>query len=244
MEIGPDVSRVILLVDGIFAQIPYHALPIGDVRLYEKLDINTISNPYDLYRANRAIGIAQSDGSAVIAVDDPELPMIRFELDEISQSFERAELITGSGATVHAATEALSKCGGFVHIATHASRSSENPLFSKLVLVDGPLYPFDLFEHGIAARLVVLSGCQTAAPGIYYGNTYSLAKAFYKAGARFVLASLWPVSDKFVRLFMRSFYRALGNGNDISSAYCHALAESRKINSDESFWASFFLLGL
>lgn len=238
-------NRLVLLVDGIFAQVPFWAIRFMDGKyVHERFSISIICDPADIVRAGSASRLRGNARSCVLAVESDELPMINIETEGIAQSFPGAKIRSNGSATVDLLASELKECDGFVHIATHAARSSENPLFSKLLMSDGPFYPFDLFEGGVSAELVVLSGCQTAAPGIYYGNTFSLAKAFYQAGARYVLASLWPVSDKISMLFMRSFYRSLAANVDVPLAYSNALSEVRDINDDPSFWAPFVLLGM
>ncbi|MFT7464264.1 MAG: CHAT domain-containing protein/tetratricopeptide (TPR) repeat protein [Pseudohongiellaceae bacterium] len=61
-----------------------------------------------------------------------------------------------------------------------------------------------------AAELVVLSGCatQTGAPRAWQGLS-SLRKAAHLAGARNVVASLWPVDDHWTAVLMDAFYRGL-----------------------------------
>ncbi len=239
------IKRLILLVDGVFAQVPFWAMRFtGGEYLHERFSINVISDPADIVRDRSVSRFQSSERSSVFAVESNELPMISIETEEIAQRFPMAKVRSNGAATVDLLASELRECDGFVHIATHAARSSENPLFSKLLMSDGPFYPFDLFEGGVRAELVVLSGCQTAAPGIYYGNTFSLAKAFYQGGARYVLASLWPVSDKISMFFMRSFYGSLADNVNVPSAYSRALSEVRAINDDPGFWAPFVLLGM
>ena len=109
---------------------------------------------------------------------------------------------------------------------------------------DGPFFPFDLFEIGLKAELVTLSGCQTAAPGLDYGNSFSLAKSFLQAGSRFVLASLWQVSDKVSGEFMKKFYQELKNTNNIFDSYKMAVDEISLQYENPAFWSSFVLLGV
>jgi len=236
---------IILLLEGVFAQIPFWAFSVNSRNhIYEEYKLRVISDPADLKRRREDTRITRQNKSVVFAVQSAELPMIDREVKAIESLFNNTTLFSDADATTEALIRSLGETDGFVHIATHASRSSENPLFSRLLMYDGPFFPFDLFDGGINSKLVVLSGCQTAGPGIYYGNTFSLAKAFYQAGARFVLASLWPISDKIGMLFMRSFYEALGSGRDIPHAYSEALTEIHSINDDEAYWAPFILLGM
>lgn len=61
-----------------------------------------------------------------------------------------------------------------------------------------------------ACRLAVLAGCATnvGAPRTWQGVA-SLTKAAHMAGARVVVASLWPVEDRWTRRLMDVFYQGL-----------------------------------
>ncbi len=237
--------KLILLLDGIFAQIPFCALKDTDGGwLKDDFDIKLVINPDDLKSDRKKSGLNGGTACAIFAPGVSGLPMAEEESREIKNIFSGARLYSADAATCDGLRQALAGADGFVHIATHASRSSENPLFSKILMADGPFFPFDLFGTEIRSQLVSLSGCQTAAPGIYHGNSFSLAKAFYQAGARYVLASLWPISDKISRIFMVEFYRALKQKTDISVAYYTALEKTSSINNNPAFWSPFILLGV
>ena len=237
--------KPILLVDGVFAQVPYCALCDHDGRfLHEKSDFSVIVNPNDLTARSAEIRSDQISNSSIFAVTSSELRMVAEEGRRISLQFPQARVHIDEDATSSVLQRELCESDGFVHIATHASRSSENPLFSRILLRDGPFFPFDLFASGVRAQLVTLSGCQTAAPGIHYANSFSLAKAFYQAGARFVLASLWPVSDKLSMVFMSEFYHALSEKADIRAAYRAALGKVQSICDNPALWAPYVLLGM
>jgi CHAT domain-containing protein len=61
--------------------------------------------------------------------------------------------------------------------------------------------------------LVVLSACETGLGDVLLGNDIlSLANAFLFAGARNVVASLWPIPDIATRDFMAAFYTGLRSG--------------------------------
>ena len=59
-------------------------------------------------------------------------------------------------------------------------------------------------------RLVVLSACRTALVGTELPDeAVGLPSAWLQAGAKDVLASLWPVSDSVTVAFMKKFYELL-----------------------------------
>ncbi|MFZ5980583.1 MAG: CHAT domain-containing protein [Candidatus Zixiibacteriota bacterium] len=241
-----SMSReIIFLADGIFSQIPFSALQDEYGRcLKDSYKIKIVVNPNDLLKRKKTSNEFKKRRSAVFAVSSDSLPAIVREGEEIKQRFRKACLYLDRRAVCSNLTRELEKADGFIHIATHASRSSENPLFSRILMNDGPFFPFDLFETGIKARLVTLSGCQTAAPGLYYGNSFSLAKAFYQAGGQFVLATLWPVSDKLSMQFMIEFYRNLKKSDDVCASFDKAVDKLRSITDNPAFWGSFILLGI
>jgi len=244
--LSSKISRVILLVDGLFAQIPYRALPVpGSGRtMKDEFDIRLVVNPDDLAARGSDSESAAAGECAVFASSSATLPMVEQEGRDIAGFFPKARLYEGNEASTENLKRELARADGFVHIAAHASRSSENPLFSRILMSDGPFFPFDLFGAGIHARLVTLSGCQTAAPGVYYGNSFSLAKIFYQGGAGRVLASLWPVSDKVSMIFMVEFYRVLRERADIAAAYRAATARAISVNDNPAFWSPFVLVGM
>lgn len=245
LNLTGNVEKLILLLDGIYAQLPFSAFKDADGRwLKDRLEIEIIINPDDLLNKRRHKKLAIRSRCAVFAPPNSGLPAAIQEGINISKVFPSAKVYMEQEAGIENLRKELKQSGGFVHIATHASRSSENPLFSRIMMSDGPFFPFDLFGTGIKARLITLSGCQTAAPGIYYGNSFSLAKAFYQGGANCVLASLWPISDKISLVFMTEFYTALGMDGIISKAYIKAMNKTCRINDNPAFWSPFVMLGI
>jgi CHAT domain-containing protein len=238
-------KKLIILADGLLGQIPFSALRADDgSRLKDRFNISLLVDPNDLADRPAASKPLRHCRHALFAVSSEMLPAIDLEVRRIESCFPKTRVFTHKKAVLKTLLEELRATDGFVHIAAHASRSSENPLFSKVMMADGPLFPFELFGIGIKAGLVTLSGCQTAAPGLYYGNSFSLAKAFHQAGARHVLGSLWPVSDKLTMIFMAEFYRSLSRGGDVGDAYREALDSARNQIDNPAFWGSFILLGI
>jgi CHAT domain-containing protein len=64
-------------------------------------------------------------------------------------------------------------------------------------LNDGILTASEISQLNLNANLVILSACNTASKENEYAPGFSgLVAAFFKAGAKSVLATHWPVADK------------------------------------------------
>jgi CHAT domain-containing protein len=137
-----------------------------------------------------------------------------------------------------------------VHFATHGFVSRENPGRSALLLAaspsdreDGVLEAREISALALDSDLVVLSGCETARGRILAGEgVQSLARAFFLAGARSVVASLWKVRDQATEELMAAFYRDLAEGLPEDEALREAKLELSK-KAPARDWASFVLIG-
>src|SRR5262249_23866713 len=105
-----------------------------------------------------------------------------------------------------------------VHFATHGLLSRRVPSRSALLLAgdrgeEGLLTARRIYRLMLRSEMVVLSGCETARGRILAGEgVQGLAQAFFHAGARSVVASLWDVSDRRTADLMAGFYGHLAKG--------------------------------
>ncbi|HET9209014.1 MAG TPA: CHAT domain-containing tetratricopeptide repeat protein [Thermoanaerobaculia bacterium] len=143
-----------------------------------------------------------------------------------------------------------------VHFATHGVLDSCYPELSGVMLSrvderghpqDGFLAAHDIYRLRLPADLVVLSACETARGQEVRGEgLIGLTRAFFSAGARRVLVSLWPVRDRATAELMRHFYREmLRNGRSPSAALRAAQDTLRQEPGWEEphDWAGFILQG-
>lgn len=96
-----------------------------------------------------------------------------------------------------------------------------------------------------ACHLVTLSACESSL-GIRRAGTglASLRNAFHAAGARFVLASLWKVSDRATERMMRDFYTQLWvRGKAPHAALAAAKDAARDRRAPMRDWAGWVLTG-
>jgi len=104
----------------------------------------------------------------------------------------------------------------------------------------------DIRHLNLPLDLVVLSACNTAlGEGISGEGLVGLTQAFFSAGARRVLGTLWGVDDQATSLWMQYFYRALQQTR--SPAVALRVAQ-RRMASDPQwsapyYWAGFELAG-
>ncbi len=134
-----------------------------------------------------------------------------------------------------------------VHFATHGVLDPRDPGLSGVALSDGLLRVQDIGRLRLPADLVVLSACDTALGQEVRGEgLIGLTRAFFSAGARRVLVSLWPVDDSATAELMRRFYRGmLRDGLPPAAALAAAQNSLRQEPGWEApyYWAGFVLQG-
>lgn len=95
--------------------------------------------------------------------------------------------------------------------------------------------------------LVVLSACETGlGVDLNSQGVFGLQRAFYIAGAKNLIMSLWAVDDDATQLLMSEFYREWSKQptqQTISAAFKKAQAEVRKRYPHPYYWGAFVLLG-
>lgn len=136
-----------------------------------------------------------------------------------------------------------------LHFASHGIISEVEPMESGLLLSpdkDGDRYlqVAEIFGLELHSELVVLSACETGlGPEVRGEGILGLSKAFFFAGTRNVLVSLWPVSDRSTSRFMKEFYRGLARGETVAASLRNTKLRWIEENLPAQAWAPFILLG-
>jgi CHAT domain-containing protein/tetratricopeptide (TPR) repeat protein len=102
-----------------------------------------------------------------------------------------------------------------VHFATHGVIRDDQPMASFLALAgsgsspddDGRLTTAEVYELSLKADLVVLSACRSALGPVTGDGITGLTRAFFGAGTRSVIASLWDLPDVVTAPLLSRFYR-------------------------------------
>ncbi len=184
------------------------------------------------------------------------LPGTRRESEALARAFARENVVRLIGPDAREArVKELTPRARVVHFGTHGFVERErNDLLAALVLAkeadgaaeDGFLHLFEIYELRLPSDLVVLSACETKRGERVRGEgVFALSRGFVAAGARQVVASLWPVEDDATAALMSAFFAELGRTGDAAQALSLAKrsvrAEARW--SDPFFWAPFVLSG-
>jgi CHAT domain-containing protein/tetratricopeptide (TPR) repeat protein len=176
------------------------------------------------------------------------------------EAHDIARLFGGDVAVLEGAraTRAELERSGFahariLHFATHGLIDEERPERSGLVLTadpphdDGLLQMRQIYGLRLDAQLVTLSACDTALGQNVTGEgMIGLTRAFFFAGARSVVASLWDVEDAATAHLMEQFYGRLRAGVPIDEALRDAKLAMRRdggITGQPFYWASFVVSG-
>jgi CHAT domain-containing protein len=130
------------------------------------------------------------------------------------------------------------------HIAAHGSFRADNPMFSSILLDDGPLTVHDFERLGRAPYQLILAGCDSgmAAP-VGADELLGLVSSLVPLGAAGIVASILPVNDLAVVPLMLALHEALQRGAPLAGAL---LAARRAVGDDPSAEAtahSFMALG-
>jgi CHAT domain-containing protein len=235
-----DSNAVEIVAEGRIASVPFAGLrsPMdASRRLVETHAITLVTSLFAVEapprpkqaRPFRLVALASGSGtlrSAPVADPMPKLQAATAEIRAISNLFEsrdrsaRIKLIAGPEGSASALRGIWSSGADVVHFATHALADLRQPLASLLVLpaTDGSgrstyLTAGQVQDWRGDADLVFLSACDSAiGPPRFAGGMPGLQSAFLRAGARGVIATLWPIEDVLAREFSADFYQRFTNG--------------------------------
>jgi tetratricopeptide (TPR) repeat protein len=156
---------------------------------------------------------AGDGGGSRVLVAGPGLPHAAAEVEALAASYERASVLTGARAGADR-VKALLDGAALAHIAAHGRFRADNPLFSSLLLADGPLTVHDLETLTTTPRLVILSACDSGLSAVHPGDELmGLAAAFLTLGTHSLIASVMPVPDGETRQLMLAVHRGLRAGS-------------------------------
>lgn len=163
-------------------------------------------------------------------------------------------LLTGREATETAIKNAPLEKFSVLHFAVHGMSDKADPNRAALIMLadpangeDGFLSASEIAQFRLKARLVTLSACESAT-GKAQGQEgiENLSRAFFLAGAKNVISTLWQVDDEASSFLMRRFYARFASGISPSAALASAkrdLIRTFGERAHPSLWAGFIIEG-
>jgi CHAT domain-containing protein len=235
-----DSSAVEIVAEGRIASVPFPGLrspTAAGRRLVETHAITMVSSMFSVEepprpkqaRPFRLVALASGHGtlrSAPVLNPAPKLQAATKEIRTVADLFiardaaARIKLLLGSEGSAAALHDLWGSGADVVHFATHALADLRQPVASLLVLpaTDAHGAPTYLTAGQVEGwrgdtGLVFLSACESAiGPPRFAGGMPGLQRAFLRAGARGVIATLWPIEDVLAQQFSADFYTRFTSG--------------------------------
>ncbi|MBE0572854.1 MAG: CHAT domain-containing protein [Ignavibacteriaceae bacterium] len=170
------------------------------------------------------------------------------EIESIDKTITNNLIFTSNQATESNFKRNAPK-SDIVHLSTHSFLLKDQPLifFSSQgdKKEDGFLELGEIVQLNLQSELVVLSSCRSGLGKVDVAEgIVGMQKAFFEAGSKSVIVSLWDVNDKYTSYFMRDFYKHLAEGKSKSDALRQAKLEFIKnYSANPYYWSAFVLSG-
>jgi len=160
----------------------------------------------------------------VVLIAGPGLPEAVAEIDSLAALYPDARVLTGADATVARALRELDGAD-IAHIAAHGRFRADNPMFSSVMLADGPLTVYDLERLHQAPQTIMLAACDTARTLAHPGDEMTgLAAALLAVGASSVIAPLLPLPDDVSTRLARAWHARIACGQSPAQALSETVA--------------------
>lgn len=233
--------KVLVVPEGALGALPFAALHDGQRYLAEHIELAFAPSAQI---ACRTLAVTRRPvRHPLVIADTAQLVHAEAEARAVASAFPQATRLSGDSATA-AGLRAAAAGADLLHFACHAQFRRDSPMFSALLLADGPLTAESIEGLQIAAGLVVLSACETGLAGEHGGDELvGLVRAFMLAGANRVLASLWPVDDRVSAELMSHLYRNLLADSSASEALQSAQRAVMRAHPHPYFWAAHTVQG-
>lgn len=256
-ELAAGARTIVVAPDGPLRALPFAALWTGEAYLGARFGLATILGLNLIDQGEPALDEARvlAAGAEEVSPDYAPLPSVPLELAAIRDVFG-AEILAEAAFSAEAlAGEIARRPYDVVHIATHAEFGATPA--DNFILTSGGRLDVTRLEATLRARavqtdapvsLLTLSACNTAADlggEAAERAPLGLAGVGFRAGARSVLASLWPAEDDATARLMTRFYEELRGGAGRAEALRRAQAAliDDPETADPFQWANFILIG-
>ncbi len=260
-EVGRSgkIDRLIVSPDAALWQIPFEALQDAAGKFvaenYEIFYVPSVTVLDRMLTASRGL----KGSLSVLALGNPtgDLPEAAAEANNIGKLYAagRSKVLTGAAASEAALRDNAGRYS-VIHIAAHGKYDDAKPLYSYLALAatpagsktaadDGNLEAREIMDLHLTARLVILSGCETARSSGSGMGIAGMSWALFIAGAPATVASLWKVDSKSTAELMTGLHRGLARGETAAKALREAKLDLLRNPAYRHpfYWAGFIGIG-
>jgi CHAT domain-containing protein len=241
-----ESTSVEIVAEGRIASVPFPALrsPTDPQRrLVGTHEIAMVTSLFGVDEAPRQkaarpfrfVALASGHGTYRAAAEIDPTPKLQVATKEIKvaaglftaqDSAAKIKLLTGADGNASALRDIWASGADVVHFATHALADLRQPIASLLVLpaTDETGRATYLTAGEVQgwrgdAELVFLSACESAiGPPQFAAGMPGLQRAFLRAGARGVIATLAPIEDVLAQQFAADFYKRYTSGESAARA--------------------------
>lgn len=267
-------QRLLICPHRILHQVPLHALNWKQERLIERFAVSYIPNVTSLLLTRPALPptAVLSVGIDTFPSPLPDLLGAEQEADDVAVIYERhgasATVLRGAKATVSTFDQMAAKGDlerfAVLHLATHGKdHPDDEPNEASLYLADGAIDAMDISQWTLNADLVALSACWSgrrpahgrragasaenlAGPDeeLFGDEVYGLQAAFFAAGARQVLGTMWPLDNETGPAVMTAFHAGVSCSQPPEVALQAAVHQQLSADMSAYHWAPYKLITL
>jgi CHAT domain-containing protein len=243
----PGATTIVFAPSATLHGVPFHSLTDEDgCFLIESMRVACITSASVMLECMDAKREPGSSGrSLVVAHGDDRAPEVAGEAIEIARTLGETTLLAGEDARFDA-IEREAPSLSLLHISGHGVFDESAPMSAGLRLADRWMSARDVFRLRLNACDVVLGCCDAGRGATLRGDELlGLSRAFLAAGARCVLAPLWPLEDAAARRLLTRTYRLWldSDRSSILDAITVAQREAIAEGVHPCLWASFQFVG-
>ena len=223
LNVGADDELVVIPVPGLDG-VPWAAVHAGAVAVAPSATIWARTAA-----AARGALPAGDPGHIVALVAGPDLPGAVEEVEALAGRYASARRLMPPASTADAVAQALAGAD-LAHLACHGVLRTDNPMFSSLLLSDGPMTLQEIYARGLAPRRLILASCQSGSQASYAGDeVLGFVGALLARGTAGILASAAVVPDVPAAGLMTAVHHHLSRGTTLA----RALHEARRAADTE-----------
>ena len=239
-------EKLVIVPDGYVSAVPFAALVRSDRRFLIE------EHPLVIAPSAASYAVLEEHSTpaagpllmVVSASSGGRLPAADVEAAALQRLYADVTLLEGRRATPEQVIRDAPRAPR-IHFTGHAIAAETTPDQTAIVLSDGAEGERKLDVRQIASMrlelspVVVLAACSTARGRVSpLEGTRSVAFSFLRAGARSVVATLWPIDDREAAVFFTRVHEHLARGETAADAVRAAQIQSIQQNVPQAMWAA------